>query len=96
MIEELGMSIEIYDCIDEAEFNIINAHFMTVLKSIGVFPQDDVDFYTGKELECKETGRIGIHIKPLYREDLINSFTEEQKLNIKTITLDSNCCYFNG
>jgi hypothetical protein len=96
MIEELGMSIEIYDCIDETEFNTMNSYFMTVLKTIGIFSQDDVDFYTGKEFECKETGRIGIHIKPLYREDLLNSLTEEQKLSIKTITLDSSCCYFNG
>ena len=96
MIEESGMSIEIYDAIDETEFDIMNRHFMSVLKSIGVFPMDDVDVYTGKEFECKETGRIGIYIKPLYREVLLDSFTEEQKLNVKTITLDSSCCYFNG
>jgi hypothetical protein len=95
MMEESEKSIEIYDAIDETEFNIMNAHFMTVLKTAGVFSQDDVDLYTGKELECKETGRIGIHIKPLYREYLIESFTEEQKLKVRTIVLDSNCCYFN-
>lgn len=96
MIEESGMLIEIYDAIDETEFNIMNTHFMTVLKAAGIFSQDDPDFYTGKEFECKETGRIGIYIKPLYREVLLDSFTEDQKLNIKTITLDSSCCYFNG
>lgn len=96
MIEEQAMSIEIYDCIDETEFNTMNTYFMTVLKEEGVFPQDDVDYYSGKEFECKETGRIGIYIKPLHKDVLMNSFTEEQKLNIKTIVLDSSCCYFNG
>lgn len=96
MIVESGMSIEIYDCIDETEFNIMNAHFMTVLKSICVFSPDDVDVYTDKQFECKATGRIGIYVNPLYRQDLMNSFAEEQKLNVKTIVLDNNCCYFNG
>ena len=96
MIESTGTSIEIYDSANEAEFDIMNRHFMSVLKSIGIFPIDDVDVYTDKQFECKETGRIGIYIKPLYREAILDSFTEEQKLNIKTITLDSSCCYFNG
>jgi hypothetical protein len=96
MIESTGTSIEIYDSANETEFDIMNRHFMSVLKSIGIFPIDDVDVYTDKQFECKETGRIGIYIKPLYRQTLLDSFTEEQKLNIKTITLDSSCCYFNG
>lgn len=89
------MTAEIYDADNEIEFNLINEIFMNSLRNEGLIPETDNGSYSDMQLTCKLTNKIAIVIEPIYRDVIISSLTEIQRLKIRIIDTDIDFSYFN-
>jgi hypothetical protein len=85
--------IEIYDAIDDSDFDNVNSIFLTQIKNAGYVPQTDF-LYSKKIYVNNDTGRIGLIIREDWREALLEGLSDAQLLKIKTINSVDDAAYF--
>lgn len=90
----MAIVLEIYECDDLTEFNLINDTFLNAVKQAGFDDVQDDTSYALPDFVCRDNGKIGILIEEPYTQTLKDSLTAEQLSKIKTISSDTDPCWF--
>ena len=90
----MAIVLEIYECDDLTEFNLINDTFLNAVKQAGFDDVQDDTSYALPDFVCRDNGKIGILIEEPYTQTLKDSLTTEQLSKIKMISSDTDPCWF--
>ena len=85
------VEVEIYNAEDEIEFNIINSRFLNRLIELNILT---ATYYARPKYICHATGNIAIPIRPIWRENLIATLSDEEMQNVWIMNSVDNACYF--
>ena len=90
----MAIVLEIYECDNIQEFDIINEKFLTSIKEAGFDDVQDDTAYALPDIICRDNGKIAIPIEEPYTQTLKEKLTAEELLKVKIISSDTDPCWF--